>query len=494
MYIRVCSSAGHVLPLQSDRHNRLWPMLLSTVLCTLIAISPASADELEQEPETVLDLIDRSEQNLTELQQELGNFDLGTLSALADLTELYLDTGNLARAESTLSNRLEILRMNLGLHSAEQIPVLEAQMRLRAARSDLEAVADSIAHLAWLYQRNEDMDGGTRLQGLEELQSWTLALLGLDSRDREATHILQYRDLAERLGDTVEDVFSEDDPQYLAYRYRAGKADALLALSIIHNPLTGQELISRMEGLHGSARPPGGTIRSVADLEAAYGPRVNTVWERSFRNHMLRHFQKLEDLRDLATEREDQESAAMLELYLGDSVLLRQQMELRPGTAAGPSRGRASTGSASRYYARAWEQLLTIGHDEAELEDRLACPALLPVNELYTRLDEHPSCSLDGDTITLPAARLLQSGIPELHSRAGQLWATEDEERATALLQFRVLRNGQVSAPQILSANPDTTGNRARLLREIRALQFRPALEDGSPVVAESVTMSLTQY
>lgn len=477
--------------LQFVRLLRL-PGIFTSIALACVSVT---ADEpvSDTPPATPLEIIERAEDRVADTQQALGNFDLGVLEPLSALNELYLDSGNIRQAENALDNRLEILRMNLGLHSAEQIPVLEEMLRLQALQRDWEGVDDAIAHLAWLYRRTTDINTSKRLEGISTLRDWALILLREDANEREASHILTYRDLSSFLKETAETVYADQSVESMPYIYQASLAEALIALTIVHKPTTGQELITRIEGIQGSGLPPGRRITSTADLEAVYGARVNTVWERSFRNHMVAHFQYLEELLAIAEHNDDGEAEAMLQLYMGDSMLIRQQFEQRIGSVAGPRRGRASTGSASRYYRQAHTALLDLGYDAARLSEHFGCPALLPMSTLHIRLDDYPGCQFDNDNARLPTASLLAPVMPGASYEPPDTFDDQADTPLTATLQFRVLRNGQINAAEVLSATPDNTGNRARMLRLARQLQFRPALsEEGQPMQTDVVMTTIS--
>lgn len=480
---------------QTTRHRSRRPgASLAAVLfyCALLPAQPVPAQQPDRTIDPTVAAIAEAEALLSEREQETGPFDTELIEPLRSLAELQLGAGRLNAAETLLNRQLEIQRINLGLHSATQIPVLEDLIRVHVARGDWEEARDTVSHLVWIHSRSDDINAGEQLTGLQRARAWLMLLLQRDSSDQEAGHLLMYQDVSERMEQLANDLFDENDPRRLPYLYESSKADLALALTIMQNPLTGQEIIERVEGVRANPMHPDTTITTVADLERIYGARASTVSDRSFRMYMSRHSSTIDDMLEVAKENGDKEAEAMLTLYQGDSTLLRQQYESRPGRMAGPQRGRGSLGTAATHYRDAFEQLRALGYDDEVLMKHFGCPSLLPVPSLYLELEQYPECSFseDGELQLETDSALMGSKLPGFSYEPPVLPGSRAPDHSSATIALNIGTNGQVSSSDIIESFPDETAHRVELRRLMSNLQFRPALEpDGSATRTSSLRM-----
>lgn len=441
----------------------------------------------------VLALIDAYQQMLDELQQQMGVDDLSLLEPLTALSEAYLSIGNYREAEIHLNQQVQLQRMALGLYHANQIPALESLLTLHALRRDWTELSDNLAHIQWLYSR-ADMAADDRLQGLRRLRGWLLLLLSQDIQERESIHLLAYHKLSEQIWETALTLYDADDDQLMPWLYDLSNAELMIALTIMTNPLAGQDIIARTEGIRDQGVRPGQPIATIADLEMAYGARVNTVYERSFRSHMHRHFQRLDEIREFYGESGNLEAEAIMLIHLGDSVLIRQQFEGRPGSIAGPRRGSAAPGTAVRYYRDAYKMFLEAGTDETTFSRYFGCPAILPIDELHISLDQMQPCPQRAEDgyLVLPDTQFIGRVIPGVSALPmTDVVPVDIDTMKSAVAQFNIARNGHATQIRALEArDTETASERAAARRMISDMQFRPALHQGDPVATEQVRMS----
>ena len=229
----------------------------------------------------------------------------------------------------------------------------------------------------------------------------------------------------------------------------------------------------RSRSPEGSALSGARTLTEV-EIEALYGSRASTVIERSFKNNMSANLTQLERIRDIYTASGNLEAEAMSLMYMGDSTLLRQQYERRPGNFAGIRRGTTTPGPALDYYEEALAMLALAGLPDAIVAEFTRCPVLLPVTVFHDNLqDAQPQCRHQEEPplYDLGEYSLKSTLIPGLEGSPeladGQLEAT---------LAFAVRSNGQVGSSEILNIEPDNTANRVRVRKLTELMQFRPAM------------------
>lgn len=442
-------------------------------------------------------------ERVAQLQSQQGLYDPGLLNAMNGLSEALISVGELREANNIVEQQIQILRVTDGLYTDGQIALVHRQLSIMAAQRNWLGMQDRLVYLSWLLERSQTLSDSEKISNIKVMRDWTRLLLSRGPRQHEAAYLFQLRDLEESALAMARETGAEPAViQTLIYDHAL--TELYIALGMIDASDTSQQLINRTQGLQSnSLRAPQRSMTSIQDIEATYGARTSTVVERAHRTAMMRHYAAIKELEstllpanqgagDLAGT--DPEAAAMLQLYLGDSVLLRQQYELRIGAMAGPDRGQSSTGSANNYYQNAWELFLQAGYSSERLNAFFSCPTLLPLPVFSSRLEQGEStCDvLAENRLELPATALVQNGIPGLRYQAipGNSLMSQ-AAGISATLNFNIGVNGQAGRTQVISAEPDSTAARIRGRDGLQDLQFRPALRDGKAMSTDNATMTV---
>lgn len=440
-------------------------------------------------------------------QYALGAYSEGLLSSLSSLTEALISADAWQEAVAAVEQQIQIVRINDGLYTEAQIPLIAQQLSILAAQRDWTTISDRMTYMLLLLERAANMPVETKLSHLKQMRDWSRLLLTQGPRHREADYLLQLQAI-EDSALTLADSATLDQQTMQSLVYDRAIAELYFALAVVGTTDTSRLLISRTEGnepLFGRRNQP---LVSVSDIEAVYGPRASTVIERSHRMAMARHQQMItsladprgddpeQSLRDLETT--DPEQAAMIKLFQGDSVLLRQQYELRMGRHTGPDRGSNSAGSSVKYYEEAWALLQTAGYSSDQLNAYFICPVLLPLSQFSTTLVTDPegvqnNCDIGEDNmVRIPDTAVLRDGVPGLrYENPPDLGLLTEARGVKAELQFSVGMNGQADRIRIQSAEPESTGSRIRGKQALETLQFRPALRDGRPVRVDEAKITI---
>lgn len=441
-------------------------------------------------------------------QYSLGAYNEELLTSLNSLAEALISADAWQEAVAAVEQQIQIVRINDGLYTEAQIPLIARQLSILAAQRDWSTISDRMAYMLLLLERAENMPVATRLSHVKQMRDWSRLLLTQGPRHLEASYLVQLQTIEESALELA-DAAAVDAETMQALIYDRATAELYIALGIVGTSDTSRQLLSRTESLDSSFLRRGQPLVTVSDIESVYGSRTNTVIERSHRMAMARHQQMILSLADphadnaeqalLELETTDPEQAAMIKLYLADSVLLRQQYELRSGRHTGPGRGSSSAGSAVRYYEEAWALLLAAGYTAEQLNAYFACPALLPLNRFNTRLATAASgqalttCSMTSDNVlAVPDAAVVRDGVPGLrYENLPDLGLMTEAKGIKALLQFSIGMNGQAERIRIRSAEPESTASRIRGKQALETLQFRPALQDGRPVRVDEVMINI---
>jgi hypothetical protein len=489
-----------------------WLVLRVLRLCSVMSICIAlsltsSADSQsaeEADPQIQLSELERLRDVLNSSLETSGAYDTELIQPMSNLTEALISVEGYEEANALLEQQIQVLRINDGLYTPSQIELVKQQLDVLAFEKNWDQIFDRMSYLTLILERSDNMAVTDRLAHLKELGNWSRLLLARGPRIQEPIYLLQLQALEEMALELGKESMAPG-PELQQLIYERSLAELYIALGIVATTDTSRELMSRSEGIHTPDHRRNQVLTTVSDIETEFGSRTSTVIERAHRTAMSRHQQMILSLADSsgtagdealeALAESDPEQAAMIHMFIGDSVLLRQQYELRMGSHIGPQRGSSAAGSAAGYYRTAWTLLLEAGHTEQALNDYFSCPALLPSGNFDGRLTGIPSkCTTDEQTggLLLPDVAVVRDGVPGLRyenlSETG-LISTPDGTMATLI--FNIGMNGQADRIDITASLPDNVSSRIQGKTALETLQFRPALRDGRPVRSGLVTLTL---
>lgn len=436
--------------------------------------------------------VEQYEDTLNALRSAHGPYDVRLMEPLQGLIGTYIENASFDAAFDLLDQQLQIQRINHGLYSAEQIPIIETMLELQSRAGDWSGINDTLEYLTWLYQRDDSQPAQSRLAGLKSIGAWHLRALEQDERVREAHHLVRLSAVEDKAAELAEEHLGATSEALVPYLYDKSVAELYIALAIMLTDDTSQDLMLQTEGVRGR-----GTLGSgggagglgLSDVEAIYGSRASTVIERSFKANMGASYSELERIRDIYAGTGNREAEAMALLAMADSVLMRQQFEDRPGNFAGVRRGTPSAGAAMMGYDDAMALLLEAGFDKARLDALTRCPVMLPITAFHATVTAAtPDCDheTEPESYVLADYNLISTLIPGLEGDNAS-----SEGTLEAQLRFNVRTNGQIGNMEVVAISADNTPNRVRLRKLAELLQFRPVMRDGVPVRAQNVLLTV---
>lgn len=480
----------------------LFSMLITFMMLAAVSSADNQTDE-ETSPQAMLSELEQLRAALNTRLETSGAYDSELLEPLGNLTQALITAEAYNEANALIEQQIQVLRINDGLYTPSQIELVNQQLGVLAAEKNWAQVFDRMSYLTLVLERSDTMPVSDRLAHIKELRNWSHLLLARGPRTQEPNYLLQLQSLEEMALEIARESMPPGaELQQLIYE--RALAELYIALGIVATTDTSRQLLSLSEGIQTPDHRRSQILTTVSDIESAFGSRTSTVIERAHRTVMSRHQQMILSLADSSgsdaddeaalTElaETDPEQAAIIQLFIGDSVLLRQQYELRMGSHTGPQRGSSAAGSAAGYYRTAWNLLLDAGHTEEALNDYFSCPALLPSGTFDTRLAGLPKkCTAEQETgdLQLPDVAVVRNGVPGL--RYENLRETGTSDGTMATLQFNVGTNGQTDRIDITGALPDNVSSRIQGRAALETLQFRPALRDGRPIRSGLVSLKL---
>ena len=162
----------------------------------------AAQEQAERDQQRLAELTRQREllqQRLGELQSEEGIYSPALSELYSDLGALSTDLGDLDDAVEQYNQALQIARINTGLYSEQQIPLLHALIDSQLRREDWQKV-DDLAHLSLhMHERLYSQQDPLYLAAAEDFGKWKLRMvtenllnMGLQRRLDTARELSQF--------------------------------------------------------------------------------------------------------------------------------------------------------------------------------------------------------------------------------------------------------------------------------------------------------------
>lgn len=375
----------------------------------------------EDDPEFLarMDSIAEYQATVETLEFDGGAWDQALVEQLVALGTLEQQQGDHAAAIPIFDRAIHINRINAGLHTLEQIPVVEKMIESHLALGNWEEADQYYEYLFYIQQRAYGPHDPRMIPVLDRLANWNIQAFNIRYGESLAFRLSTAQILLSAAASMVSAHFGEDDSRYI--KYRRGIANS--AFLVARHP----ELMAETQRFE--YRNAEDLLLSKLDAHNASRPAAFQAGEESLRE-IVRHYAG----RDDATY----ELAAAL-ADLGDWYLMF-------------ARRRA----AQDLYTEAWEILSRSEHAEEWTQ------------QLFGQVVPIP-------TFANSAEHLLSQSVTTSEGNAVNYDYAD--------VVFDVTVNGEVRNIEILSeANAYNSAQFSRLEREVRNSYFRPKVVNGEPV------------
>ncbi len=423
-----------------------------------------------------LDSVDelvRARALLSARQDQFGAMDVSLIEPLEQLADQLIELRQFDEAHSMLDRAMQIARIEGGLYTEFQRPLLEKKIENYANRSDWDGARVSMNHLLWLYTNKSVKINEALIDDLMELSRVHLRAVAEDDVLFQGEHFrksLQIKWLAIGVGETL-----------------WGPADERL-VPIIYEQLSQLHLQTVALWAGG---PTSYVLRQVAPGSEIM--RVRTDVEEGFYLTGLGLINKLFTIY-AQNESPSPEALAMVNVYLADWHILFDQ----------PAEATAT-------YSQAYQEFVTAGVDSDLLFEFFDKPQVIPDTEFYpsveaavtahrakmvTPQDESDNSYLSFNewSAALPNVR---NPIPDFSSEARSV------DSNFALFSFSLAGVNKVSRwyshrfsstvnmieqAELLSHYFDPASEQElELLEKLNSLTFRPRIVDGEPRQASGI-------
>jgi len=447
--------------------------------------SEADAAESEIDPQ-IEQTIKRYASEVQRLESESGAYNNDLVEQLIGLGLAYSDAEKHAEALKIYQRALHINRVNHGLHSLDQIPILERVIESNTAMKDYNQLNNNYSYMLWVYKRNYPENDLRMLPVLDRIAEWHLDAFNKTLVPESLGHLVVAANLYNESLEIIKLVEGDDHPDMIRPLY--GIVNANFKLIEPRGYIEGIDMIIGASGM--LLLPSNFTQNSTNDefrstfLQQNYGgdylARVLDVEKDSVslvQNSYRSGRAALEKIVDIHVKHPDlpRRSYAYALAQTGDWF---QRFSKRD----------AST----NYYRQAYTLLSGAGAQPAELDelfgkpislDALNVPRMMAASLSALSLDTAPPRAIEGVDMSEKTDLELQ-----------ELATTGLKDTAYVVVQFDVTASGIVRNLEFIVTNPEEEDSRLRrMARErINITPFRPRLENGQPIATEDVKMVYT--
>ncbi|TQV70112.1 hypothetical protein FKG94_21535 [Exilibacterium tricleocarpae] len=424
---------------------------------------------------------------IAEIESEFGPYAADLSEPLQGLAATLAQQGDYRGAGRAYRRAIHLTRINEGLYSSRQIPLLQALVTVDQSAGRWDRANDGYGHMTWLYR--QAFSRGERLDyagGLGRISDWHLAVVGLDAAAQRHTHLRRANEINQLALRAAQRQYGNlDDPRLVPVLYRLALSHYYLALALARDVKANALL--RESDLQRVPRDRSGLFENRIDTDTA---EVNRHLQSG--RQALQRIQSIygQSLRPTAAQAE-----AMTLVYLADWELLSARVRsftrstyLR-GSVVRQSISYGSVKKAVQQYNGAHRQLLALGLEPAALRQFFSRPAALPA-PVFSPLPDTPAGP--GDSESSPGSAMqFVSWVPALrgvsYPGASLLLPTQRRlVQATASLDVDALgRAARIEFTQ----RDDGVRIPSRAREEIKAIQFRPAIVDEAATRSSAVTL-----
>jgi hypothetical protein len=405
-------------------------ILRNILLSALLLAGPASAieDTLGEDTLATNEVLDSRDvafyrDAIAELESSEGAYGQGLQEQLLSLGLSLQQQGRHEEAIETLKRGVHLARINSGLYSIDQIPLLQTEIASLMARGEFLEADERQSYLYRVQQRGL-IQGEVRAEALMQQARWQRRAYDMGVGELDFPRLLSMWDLYRlALNDVVEE-----------------EGETSLALLVpLNGMLEAQYLISAYQGEHSSN----------------YGENLNERYDKNrFSAYRAQSFKKgqaiIHAIDDIQQKNNADDRVANAESFtrLGDWMFWHGEKE-----------------PAIEIYREAFMELAEAENAQAELERLFGAPVPLP-SMAAVRPFPDPT---DPESANL----LLEFGVSE-RGRVVDLRRL-DEPPATDM-------SDDVDEPLV-----DNEAVANRFMRQLRRTRFRPRFENGDPVTTEGV-------
>jgi len=441
--------------------KRLIAALLIFLASTLGSVYGQSEPSLDS-----LDELALSRALLNEQQNRFGALDSRLIEPLEQLADELMQLNQFDEAHALLDRAMQIARVEDGLYTELQRPLLEKKIENFANRGDWDSARENMEHLLWLYTSKSLQVDQVLIEDLLELSRSHLRALAEDNSAWQDYHFRQSSRIRWIALGVAEALWGKTDERLVPIIYEQLRQFHLQTVALWQGGSTSYSLRQ--------IAPGSGILRDRSDVnESFYLAGVGLI------GNLFSIYAE--------SESRDSEAIAMTNVYLADWHILFNEPQV-----------------AIEAYQQAYQELLASGVDAALLNEFFSQPMVIPDTEFYPSVEAAVAAQRDR-MVTIgegnsdaylsfsewsPALPNVRSPIPNNALRI------ETADSNFALFSFSLAGVNKVSRwyshrfsrtvstieqAVLLAHHLESPPEEGELLEKLNSLTFRPKLVDGAP-------------
>ncbi len=412
------------------------------------------------------DQLQLSRELLSDLQDAMGPMDSRLIEPIQQLANHLIELNQFDEAHDMLDRAMQITRVNNGLYTPFQRPLLKKKIDNYAKRGDWDNARQSMEHLLWLYTKKSKWIDEALIDELLELSRLHLRGIVEDVPYWQGYHIRQSAEIRWIALGVAEKLWGKTNTRLSPIIYEQIRQFHLQTVALWRGGSTAYSLRELARG-SGILRDRWDVSKIFYSVGIALINTLHAIYE--------------------AGEFPDLEGMAMSNLYLADWHILYDRPEL-----------------ARQTYQLAYYEMLSAGVDSTLVAELFSQPAVIPEVEFYTSveaavLDRRRNTAQAGDGNSDPYLSFNEwsTALPDLRSPIKTNEGHDNERDSNfALFSFSLAGVNKVSRwyrhhytstismieqAQLVSHLPDFSPPERDLLDKLNRLKFRPRLVDGQP-------------
>lgn len=434
-----------------------------------------------------LRVLEEYRRNLVVLEANSGPYGQELLEPLSSLAQALAAAENYTEAAQIIDRGIQVNRINHGLFSLQQLPLLQLGIEVHIRSGDWDQANGKTDYLLELYRQGYSQDSDRLLPVLASVADWHLSVISQDLEEHRAMHLLKSYDINSQLADIAASQSPQNLTQLNYYLYRQALSLFYFSAAMAVGGRTGATVLTETDTL--------GVVRASESIALSYPDEFEDKLEQSLT--------LLEQIRDSYADSSNEglsEAEVMASIYHADWRVLFKDGRAVIGKSTPLSMARSA-------YESAQADLIALGYEQKQVERFFDTPALLPVIEYTESFEQAIELSLgvqttlfnpieskinedDSALVRLPdfiAWSESLSGVTMPSNTSANL--SDQLANLHGDIRFRVDRSGKPSRLRVLQHMPAEQSNRAELMREVQSLVFRPALINGRFRNSQMMTM-----
>ncbi|MFT7471160.1 MAG: tetratricopeptide (TPR) repeat protein [Kiritimatiellia bacterium] len=439
---------------------------LTAALLIFLASPLGSVYGQSESPLDSLDELALSRALLNDQQDRLGALDFRLLEPLEQLADVLMQLNQFDEAHAMLDRAMQIARVEDGLYTEIQRPLLEKKIENFSNQGDWDSARENMEHLLWLYTNKSVQIDQVLIADLLELSRSHLRALAEDNSAWQGFHFRQSSRIRWLALGVAERLWSKTDERLVPIIYEQLRQFHLQTVALWRGGSTSYSLRQ--------VAPGSGVIRDRSDVnESFYLTGMGLIGNM---------FSIYSD-----SESPNPEAIAMTNVYLADWHILFNNPQ-----------------AATETYLQAYQELLASGVDAALANEFFSQPAVIPDTEFYASVEAAVAAQRnrmvtvgDENSDAYLSFSEWSAALPNVRSPIpGSATDSEVENLNFALFSFSLAGVNKVSRwyshrfsstvstiqqAELLAHYLQSPSEESRLLEKLNSLTFRPKLVDGGP-------------